>query len=400
MLQSAQSLRSKLGLVSEVARLGWHTARDTIGRPVPDKAEDIPRSIEAMTCQWLTAVLCAATPSVRVADFELGPVSAGSSVRRGIKLRYEPADAAAAAGLPATLFAKSSARFLNRLLLGLSRTVEIESMAYRHIRPQLRLEAPLCYHSAYDLRSGRQILLLEDLVATKNARFCTPRTRIDRGQAEQMMSILAELHGRFLGENDLQGTYPYLKTCRQWFEDGHERFGLRKYHDKAMQVAAQVIPSDIQARGHQIWPAQIQSLSVHDLEPKTLVHCDVHLGNWYITGEGRMGLCDWQCVSIGSWSRDFAYAVSAALTVEDRRAWDRDLLQCYLDELQRVSGRKIEFNHAWLRYRQQLPASLLMWTPTLCHSPIMPDMQPPEISLEMIKRITTAMSDLDALAAF
>ena len=39
-----------------------------------------------------------------------------------------------------------------------------------------------------------------------------------------------------------------------------------------------------------------------------------------------------------------------------------------------------------------------MWTVTLCHSPLMPDMQPRDTSVEMVKRFTTAISDLDALA--
>lgn len=58
----------------------------------------------------------------------------------------------------------------------------------------------------------------------------------------------------------------------------------------------------------------MQALAVHDSEPQGLIHSDVHIGNWYRTGAGKMGLCDWQCLARGHWSRDFAYAVTAALT--------------------------------------------------------------------------------------
>jgi len=37
-----------------------------------------------------------------------------------------------------------------------------------------------------------------------------------------------------------------------------------------------------------------------------LLHCDVHPGNSYVTGDNRMGLCDWQCVVRGGWARDIA----------------------------------------------------------------------------------------------
>jgi hypothetical protein len=61
-----------------------------------------------------------------------------------------------------------------------------------------------------------------------------------------------------------------------------------------------------------------------------------------------------------------------------------------------IGGISLDFDEAWLRYRQQTFAALLMWTPTLCHPPTMPDMQPEAMSLEMIRRITAAMSDLDS----
>jgi hypothetical protein len=49
------------------------------------------------------------------------------------------------------------------------------------------------------------------------------------------------------------------------------------------------------------------------------------------------------------------------------------------------------------RYRQQLFQGLLMWTPTLCHSPLLPDMQPERVALEMIRRTATAIDDHDSL---
>ncbi|MGH7806211.1 MAG: hypothetical protein ACREQJ_17825, partial [Candidatus Binatia bacterium] len=124
------------------------------------------------------------------------------------------------------------------------------------------------------------------------------------------------------------------------------------------------------------------------------------LGTWYVTSAGRMGLCDWGCVMKGNGARDFAYAVSATLEVQDRRAWERDLLALYLDRLRAAGGESVTFEVGFRRYRQQLFAALLMWTPTLCHSPLLPDMQPEAVATEMIHRISTAIGDLDALDAF
>jgi len=129
------------------------------------------------------------------------------------------------------------------------------------------------------------------------------------------------------------------------------------------------------------------------------VHSDVHIGNWYRTGAGKMGLCDWQCLSRGHWSRDFAYAVIAALTPDDRRNWEKDLLVRYLERFGEHTGTRPDFDASFRHYRQQMVHALLMWTITLCHSRLLPSMQPEATTLAMIERITTAMADLDSLDA-
>jgi hypothetical protein len=76
------------------------------------------------------------------------------------------------------------------------------------------------------------------------------------------------------------------------------------------------------------------------------------IGQTYITGAGRMGYADWQIIMRGSWAYDYAYAVTSALTVADRRAWESDLLQFYLDRLQDAGGRPPAFEAAFLAYRR------------------------------------------------
>jgi len=73
---------------------------------------------------------------------------------------------------------------------------------------------------------------------------------------------------------------------------------------------------------------------------------------------------------------------------------------CHGDRLRECGGPALSFDAAWRRYRQQTFAALVMWTPTLCHSPLMPDMQPEAMSMEMIRRIATAISDLESFDSF
>jgi thiamine kinase-like enzyme len=129
------------------------------------------------------------------------------------------------------------------------------------------------------------------------------------------------------------------------------------------------------------------------------LHGDAHLGNWYTTADGEMGLCDWQCVSVGHWSRDLAYTLVSALDVDQRRAWERELIQLYLERLRELSATPVKFDSAWRAYRLQVLGALLMWTPVYRPPAFLPDMQPVEVVEEMLRRITTAVVDLESLAA-
>lgn len=122
------------------------------------------------------------------------------------------------------------------------------------------------------------------------------------------------------------------------------------YTRKAFDVAARVIPAEVLARREEVWPATIRALAVHESEPQGLIHSDVHIGNWYRTGAGQMGLCDWQYLSRGHWSRDFAYAVTASLTPDDRRNWERDLLARYIERFAEKTGIKPDFDLSFMHY--------------------------------------------------
>lgn len=373
------------------ARVGAHVVWDHLTQPPAVKASDVPWCAEAVTPEWLTAVLFRGAPDAAVTAVEVGGGSSGSSVRRRINVAYNAAGVAQ--GLPDTFFAKTTPTILTRLSSAMAASKE--GGFFRDIRAELPIEAPHLYASLYDRNSGRSFHLFGDLVATRQAQFCNWKTPIGRGQAEQIVDTLAAFHGRFYDSPRFETDLRWLANYEGFVRTG-ERDGIRAGHDQAMIAAEHLIPNDVTRRKDRIYPLLLEGLNVHAAEPRTLLHSDVHLGNWYVTGDGRMGLCDWALVCKGHWSRDFAYAISTTLDIPDRRAWERDLLQRYIERMHEIGDVRLDFDDAWLRYRQQTFAALLMWTPTLCHPPTMPDMQPEAMSLEMIRRITAAMSDLDS----
>jgi aminoglycoside phosphotransferase (APT) family kinase protein len=383
------------GTALAALKIGGRVAFERLARPKARRFDDVPCSPYAITAEWLTAVLCGKVPGAIVTNVDVKAASAGTHERHQLMVSYN--EEGRRAGLPTSIFTKSLPSIVTRMIGGFNGTARVEGNFYTQIRPQLEIEAPLCYHSAYDRRTFAAIHLLEDLVATKSATFCNHKTYVSRTMAEDMIDLLALLHGRFYGDPTLGERYRWLASYPRWFTIGSEKMGTEYYTRKAFDAAAHVIPAEVLARRDDVWPATMRALALHDSEPQGLIHSDVHIGNWYRTGAGQMGLCDWQCLSRGHWSRDFAYAVTASLTPDNRRSWERDLLARYIERFAEKTGVKPDFDVSFQRYRQQIVHALAMWTITLCHSPLLPNMQPEHTTITMIERITTAMADLDAL---
>jgi len=208
------------------------------------------------------------------------------------------------------------------------------------------------------------------------------------------MALLAKLHGRFYDSAEVKASD--LPTFETMFANIDAWLGWEKYCSNGFVAAEAVIPARLFRRQADIWPATMKSLAVHGRFPRTFTHNDVHLRNWYIAANGEMVLCDWQCFGRGHWARDVAYAMSTSLTVQNRRTWEKELLQFYLDKFHAAGGPVIDFEDALKYYRQHLFTALTFWTSTLA----LAITQPSEASLAFIERITTAIDDLDALSSF
>ncbi|MGE2713035.1 aminoglycoside phosphotransferase family protein [Mycolicibacterium litorale] len=389
--------KATLASVFPLMRVGAAVVADKVRRPIPTSRTDVPADIRRITPSWMTEVLQSALPRAVVEDVAVHGVTRGTSVRAHLELRYRTERD----GFPATMFAKSTPTLTTRIANGLTGTASTEAGFYRQLRPQLDLEAPRGFHSAFDRRSWRSIQIIEDLVATRGATFGSPAHTITFEDAEQIVGQLAKLHAQGSRVPEVTGPRPeWLCTYPQWWRRALSVVNVKTSHLRAVKdgVDNGVLPAELRGRGDDLWERFIRSVDAHRHLPLTVIHGDVHLGNWYTAADGSLGLCDWQCVSAGHWSRDLAYALVSTLGVDQRRAWERDLIRIYLDLLGR-SAEPVRFEDAWRMYRLQLLGALMMWTPTYRPPPLMPEMQPVEVSEEMLRRMGAAIVDLDALSA-
>jgi len=360
------------------------------------EAADLPLAYEEITDQWLTHVLCQAHPGAKVLTHTLSEPDNGSANRRKLYVQYN--EEGQAAGLPEALFCKATHDLRNRIVLGMSGGARCEVLFYRDVRPGLNIEAPRSFHANIDLKSCNSIILLKDL-SNEVTEFCSDKTVISRARVESQMRLLASFHGRTYESPALQKVIQQLPTWPEFFA-GTLVFGMKEGSNKGFLAAESVIPERLYQRFDEVWPATLQSVAYHETAAHTLAHGDVHLKNWYVAGNGEMGLSDWQCCGRGHWGRDLAYTISTALTPENRRLWEQDLVRLYLDELKAAGGPSVSFADGWEIYRQQLMSALTWWTVTLTPPEGLPDMQPRDTTLEFIRRIATAIDDLDSLDAF
>jgi thiamine kinase-like enzyme len=387
---------AQLGI--SVARVAVSALSDRFSPPAARTLTDVPSRIGDITSGWLTEVLQRALPGVEVDAVSAEGHSSGTSVRGRLHLRY----ATDRDDQPTTMFAKSTPTFATRIANGLTGTAPAEAGFYRELRPQLDLEAPLGYYGALDDKSWRSMQIIEDLVATKDATFCSPSRVGSAQEAVQIVRQLAALHAQGMQLPLVtKSRPPWLPTYPQWWDRSLRVIGVKRSHLRGVAAGVDngVMPAELRGRGNDLWEGFLRSVRAHVDLPGTLLHGDVHLGNWYVTGDGVMGLCDWQCVSVGHWSRDLAYALATALDVEQRRTCERELVEIYLDQLRDGGAPPMEFAAAWQMYRRQLLGALVMWTPTYRPPPLMPDMQPTHVTEEMLRRIGTAIVDLDSLSA-
>ena len=365
-------------------------------RRIARTLDDIPARFELISNEWLGRVLCAGVAGAEVTGYTLDIDSAGTTNRGRIFLQYNAAGQAA--GLPPSVFCKATQTLESRFILGLNNCAEGEIIFHNKVRALLDIEAPVAYFSTIDRESLNSITLLKDM--TGQVEFCDERTEMSQAMARDQLGVLARLHGKFYGRPETETPLRDYQTIEEfnrlteegvhWSERGHLGF----------LQAESVVPARLYARAGEIWPATSRAFARHGELPRTLIHNDVHLKNWYVTSDGRMGLSDWQCVVRGHWCRDLAYVIATALTPENRRAWERGLIAHYLECLAGQGVPTLPFDDVLLLYRQQLFAALQMWTVSLARPEGAPEMQPPATALEFIRRIATAIDDHDAFASF
>ena len=226
---------------------------------------------------------------------------------------------------------------------------EREISFYRHLAGRVGGPVPRCHLAEYDPVEGWFTLVLEDIVG---ARQGDQVAGCSVEEARRALRALARVHAPVLGDLAL-GSADWLNKpnpLNQALLTGLLPSFLERYGERVAPEHAEVCERFV---------ASSDGWAADQRPPLGLVHGDYRLDN-LLFGEDTCAVVDWQTVGWGPAMLDAAYFIGGGLTVEDRRANERDLVSLYHDELLGHGVNDLGWEQCWEGYRRQSFCGILM----------------------------------------
>ena len=298
----------------------------------------VPANVDAISPQWLGAALQAGFPGARVAEIEVVSRHEVTNAHARLRITYDEA-----AGAPERVFCKLLPNNPpRRTLVAGTGMGPREARFYAELAPSLGMLVPTPFVTAWN-SDGGFVLLLEDLVTSK-CEVSDGTWGMPPGAAAGALEDLAALHVRFEDPAVRAAQAPWVTVSKPSlsYAGALLREGIDRHADRLN--AAYVEIGELYLAHHE----QLQA--IWHAGPHTIIHGDPHVGNLYLSG-GRVGFLDWGIINVNTPMRDVSYFLTMGLSVDDRRAHERDLLRHYLAAHAASGGSEITFDDAWMAHR-------------------------------------------------
>ena len=316
----------------------------------------IPESENEVTPDWLSMVLSYGGQQVSVSRVEHLKIVHGA----GTKLRVRVSYVANPDNLPDYMWIKTGWEE-HSPLMETAGVYAREATFYRDLASAVGTRAPACYFTEQD-RVGRSVVILEDLLE-RPARLWECTVPVSVEELLSLLETLAELHARWWEDEALmtmtavERPVDRNRPTAEWPRaNGGDR--LREIVAGPRGALMPMRIRDAERIERAFWK-MVDALGV--ARGRCLLHGDPHPGNCF-TDKAGAGLYDWQTIARGPWSYDVGYAIVTALSIADRRNFERDLLEHYLDRLAKGGVKTVpRLEEAWDDYRRGIAYPLLIW---------------------------------------
>jgi hypothetical protein len=359
-------------------------------------------SLSDFTPDAVTGALAQNHPGVKVGAVSIVATHQGSASHVKLDLRYDtnPGNA-----LPTRMFVKTSideeraklpSGYAENLAGDLGAALYIaEVRAFNEVVPGTGVAAPAVYASALGDRPDLFYIFMDDLVA--QGAFCPTVTQpLTVDHVSKLIAELAKLHATYWESPRMEGDLAWTSLANKGpskdflrENDGPTLFDI----EFAVPFKASILKSaglDVPGLQRAFWLRQRALRKM----PQTIVHGDAHPGNIYVKADGSVGLIDWQLVRKAPWTHDISYLIAGALSVEDRRKFERELLNGYRQNLIDLGLGEVPTPEDLWEGQRNCPAwGLTMWgiTPVVFYSE--------EEMGSSMNRFATAWRDYDTSAA-
>lgn len=345
----------------------------------------IPRNWE-FTPEQMTSIVAGKHPGAGISSVRYVGGSDGTSSRARFELEYSKGSG------PATLFAKTKGDWFHRCLHLMTGNAFIEARLFTS-GIALPLEHPLVYHAVVDRPRLNDMVVMEDLTQ-RNVTLNDATRPLSVDNVANGLRGLARLHSAFWRYSER--THPGLNWVQPWKVTPVFQSLMKFGSSRGITRLKAFLPDEVLAAGAKgMVESWTRYLKLASNGPMTLLHGDAHVGNTYLTVEDELGFLDWAVVRRGHWAFDMGYFIVSALSVEDCRSCEADLVEEYRNALEVPEGERPTAQEAWLQYRATPAYGLTIWVTTGAED----GYQSPAVCQNLSHRFGAAYVDLDTRLA-
>lgn len=234
------------------------------------------------------------------------------------------------------------------------RFYEREGRFYEQLGDKLSVRTPRCYFNHIDVEGDEYALVLEDF---GDRTMISQLAGISPDRAAEAIRAIASVHAEWWES-------PALDALT-WMPDGYAPELMsagaeyRKQWPEFLERLGDEMPDGAVELGELIGPGfEATQMSFNDCNPVTIAHGDFRVDNLMFDdsseGTEHVGVLDWQISMRVGGMMDIAYLLTQSMTIEDRRANERDLISLWYDVVSSYLGSPpngFSAEDAWRSYR-------------------------------------------------
>jgi hypothetical protein len=338
-----------------------------VPRPYPARTELLPWKWQEVTAEWLTRTLQNKYPGVVAETLEVVQLIDSHTTKLRVKVAFNAAGRAA--GLPERLCLKSN-------WSGAFEDVDIcavEARFYYFLVGEMKVPTATCRYADWDDDGrGQGLIILDDLEAL-GGKFGNSAQHAGVDAVYTALGGLARLHGSLWNSPLItQTAAPWLQTSMRTPVDSDQvrimwQWICKNLEDPNFRAIAPRHYLDDPRRVERAFDRLVDYEKAFDA-PYCVILGDCHQGNTYILPNGERLWLDWQLVRRGRPWRDLTYFMIGALTIDERRANERDMLAFYRSELVATGATGvIEQDAIWEQYRRWVMYGIQAWVANMDH---------------------------------